>query len=123
MWSVNDGAARNLVWSVFVKNTKSVVFPALTVLTIQVGLEVPLIWSFCRKFTGNLPLQDISKMTKSMVQVNLCQKLFFLHQLTHNMTTDCSLNYHEKYKRRTWAEHVLPMFCQCSALVVFMVIP
>ena len=28
-----------------------------------------------------------------MVQVNLCQKLFFLHQLTHNMTTDCSLNY------------------------------
>ena len=27
------------------------------------------------------------------VQVNLCQKLLFLHQLTHNMTTDCSLNY------------------------------
>ena len=25
------------------------------------------------------------------VQVNLCQKLLFLHQLTHNMTTDCSL--------------------------------
>ena len=24
-------------------------------------------------------------------QVNLCQKLLFLHQLTHNMTTDCSL--------------------------------
>ena len=27
------------------------------------------------------------------VQVNLCQKLLFLHQLTHNMTTACSLNY------------------------------
>ena len=27
------------------------------------------------------------------IQVNLCQKLLFLHQLTHNMTTDCSLNY------------------------------
>ena len=27
------------------------------------------------------------------VQVNLCQKHLFLHQLTHNMTTDCSLNY------------------------------
>ena len=26
-------------------------------------------------------------------QVNLCQKLLFLHQLIHNMTTDCSLNY------------------------------
>jgi hypothetical protein len=27
------------------------------------------------------------------VQVNRCQKFLFLHQLTHNMTTDCSLNY------------------------------
>ena len=27
------------------------------------------------------------------VQVNLCQKLLFLHQLIHNMTTDCSLSY------------------------------
>ena len=27
------------------------------------------------------------------IQVNLYQKLLFLHQLTHNMTTDCSLNY------------------------------
>ena len=26
-----------------------------------------------------------------VVQVNLCQKLLFLHQITHNMTTDCSL--------------------------------
>ena len=29
----------------------------------------------------------------SELQVNLCQKLLFLNQLTHNMTTDCSLNY------------------------------
>ena len=35
------------------------------------------------------------------MQANLCQKLLFLHQLTHNMTTDCSWNYHENYKRRT----------------------
>ena len=27
------------------------------------------------------------------LQVNLFQKRSFLHQLTHNMTTDCSLNY------------------------------
>ena len=27
------------------------------------------------------------------VKVNLRQKLLFLHQLTYNMTTDCSLNY------------------------------
>ena len=28
------------------------------------------------------------------VQVNLFQKHSFLNQLTHNMTTDCTLNYH-----------------------------
>ena len=35
-----------------------------------------------------------------LLQVNLCQKLLFLHQLTHNMTTDCSLNcsIHEIFK-------------------------
>ena len=27
---------------------------------------------------------------KYFVQIDLCQKLLFLHQLTHNMTTDCS---------------------------------
>ena len=67
------------------------------------------------------------------LQVNLCQKLLFLHQLTHNMTTDCSLN----YKFNTWkfqaqnmgenmlcteidfdiqnnlcTQHVLHMFCK-----------
>ena len=47
-----------------------------------------------------------------LVQVNLCQKLLFVHQLTHNMTTDCSWNYHENYK---------PIFCPCSALVLFTV--
>ena len=30
---------------------------------------------------------------KLVLQVNLCQKLLFLHQLTHNMTTDCLFNY------------------------------
>ena len=28
-----------------------------------------------------------------VVKVDLCQKLLFLHQLTHNMKTYCSLNY------------------------------
>ena len=43
------------------------------------------------------------------VQVNLCQKLLFLYQLTHNMTTDCSLNYKLntwKFQAQTWGEHV-----------------
>ena len=44
------------------------------------------------------------------IQANLCQKSLFLHQLSHNMTTDCSWGYRENYKRKTWTEHVLPMF-------------
>ena len=41
------------------------------------------------------------------VQVNPFSEHLFLHQLTHNMTKDCSWNYHENYKRRTWAENLL----------------
>ena len=29
----------------------------------------------------------------NLLQVNLCKKLLFLHQLTHIMTKDCSLNH------------------------------
>ena len=68
----------------------------------------------------------------SAVQVNLFQKqLSFLNQLTHNMTTDCSLipdfstrkiqaqnmlcklivlNVETKTKNNLCAQHVLPMF-------------
>ena len=31
-----------------------------------------------------------------VLQVNLFQNLLFLQQLPHNMTTDCSWNYHEQ---------------------------
>ena len=40
------------------------------------------------------------------VQVNLFQKPLFLHQLTHNMTRDCSL----KYKKNTSSELLLFVF-------------
>jgi len=33
------------------------------------------------------------EISSNVAYVNLCQKLLFLHQLTHDMTTDCSLNY------------------------------
>ena len=53
------------------------------------------------------------------IQVNLCQKLLFLHQLTYNMTTNCSLNYnfniHENAKLRTWGEHVVYRSCFCHS--------
>ena len=41
---------------------------------------------------GNERIYIVGKKIQ-ITQVNLCQKLLFLHQLTHNMTTDCSLNY------------------------------
>ena len=41
-----------------------------------------------------------------LLQVNLCKKIFFLNQLTHNMTTDCSLN----YKFNAWKLQAQNMF-------------
>mgnify|MGYP001399959719 CR=1 FL=1 len=47
------------------------------------------------------------------LQVNFCQKLLFLQQLTHNMTTDSSLNY-EFGKRIVQAQNML-----CTRFFVF----
>ena len=58
--------------------------------------------------------QAIIKPTGHFLQVNLCQKLLFLHQLTHNMTTDCSLNYKFntwKFQAQTWGENVVYRSC------------
>ena len=45
---------------------------------------------FFRMFLNEF--KSLSGHTVMHVQVNLCQKLLFLYQLTNNMT-DCSLNY------------------------------
>ena len=47
--------------------------------------------------------------THDSTEVNLCQKLSFLNQLTHNMTRDCSLN----YKKNTSSEHLVHKNCLC----------
>ena len=65
------------------------------------------------QYSSDLPELFYSKEEKlTFMQVNICQKLIFLHQLTlnDNMTKDCSWNYHEHYK--------LPIFTSS-----FMVIP
>ena len=65
------------------------------------------------------------------LQVNLCQKLLFLHQLIHNMTTDCSLNYEFstwklQAQNMLWTHFFLFwhseqfMYTTCSELVIFM---
>ena len=41
------------------------------------------------------------------IQVNLCQKLSFLNELTHNMTRGCSLN----SPKITSSEHVVHKYC------------
>ena len=51
-------------------------------------------------------------ITLNVLQVNLCQKLLFLHQLTHNMTTDCSL-----FMKIVSSEY--PQNMLCTQIVVF----
>ena len=70
-------------------------------------------------FTGN-------RLKTTVWQVNLFQKLLFLHQLTHNITKDCSLS----YKLCTWNVQTQNMLCSecqnkkqfvyttCSELVI-----
>ena len=48
----------------------------------------------------------------SELQVNLCQKLLFLYQLTHNMTTNCSL-----FMKIVSSEYLQNMLC--TQIVVF----
>ena len=58
----------------------------------------------------------------NLLQVNHCQKLLFLHQLTHNMTTDWPLNYEfstwklqAQNMGRTCCVHKL-FFCFCFGI-------
>ena len=70
---------------------------------------LPQFWSLLLVQTSLVHLKDLS-----LLQVNLCQKLLFLHQLTNSMTTDCSLNYKFntwKFKAWTWGEHAVHRNC------------
>ena len=68
--------------------------------------EVAILPSYLMIPRGHFDLYSIR------LQVNLFQKPSFLHQLTHNMTRDCSLNSPEKYKFRTCCVQKL-FFCFC----------
>ena len=58
-----------------------------------------------KEFFGVPDLMDI--VETSSVQVNLCQKGLFLHQLTHNFIIDCSLI----YQFSTWKLQAPNMLC------------
>ena len=56
--------------------------------------NVSLISSWEPKIADHWPwFKMIKSFIPIFIQVNICQKLLFLHQLTHNMTTDCSLKF------------------------------
>ena len=108
---------------------------------------IPNLVTFCARSKQKQIVYVIKALSFKMqclcllVQVNLCQKLFFSCQLTHNVTTDCSLNYEfstwklqaqnmmctwivlnvkTKTKNNLCSQHVLPMFYPCSELGIFM---
>ena len=59
-----------------------------------------------------VPIASLLLFQMIRVQVNLCQKLLFLHQLTHNMTTYCSLNCKfNTYMKIPSSEHGENMLC------------
>ena len=64
-------------------------------------------------FNGKVLLTLLQKANN--IQVNLCQKHLFLHQLTHNTMTDCSLN----YEFSTWNLQGQNMLC--TQIVCFFV--
>ena len=60
----------------------------------------------CSGFTTKLFWWQLL-ISVELLQVNLFQKPSFLHQLTHNMTRDCSLN----SPKNTSSEHVVYKYC------------
>ena len=58
---------------------------------------------FEKMINSNMKVSILCSILNLPVQVNLFQKPSFLHQLTHNMTRDCSLN----SPKNTSSEHVV----------------
>ena len=85
------------------KNIQKYYLPSMKMLMYPIYASFFFSSSWCVVTYGGRKLSYI-------VQVNLCQKLLFLPQLTHNMTTDCSLN----YKFSTWKFQAQNMSRTCS---------
>ena len=67
---------------------------------------------FCTKYCWHLWSYQTwlwsTAFSPNLVQINLFQKHLFFHQLTHNMTKDCPLNYEfSTWKLRTFCVHKL----------------
>ena len=75
--------ARHYKFQIFSRNNGNVVLLNFIITRLFVFLRLYHYWN-------NIPYCWFFAFLSRLVQVNLCQKLLFLHQLTHNMTTDCS---------------------------------
>jgi hypothetical protein len=74
------------------------------------------VFGYCKKIHISKIFTRVSCPNKyNFVQVNLCQKLFFLHQLTHNMTNDCPWT----YQFSKWKLQVQNMLCTQIVFFVF----
>ena len=74
-------------------------FPTLVGAYGPYGLNVDINMDFNNLSIGQLSTYDVTYVDANLnqlsldLQVNLCQKHSFLHQLTQHMTADCSFNY------------------------------
>ena len=90
------------------KNIQKYYLPSMKMLMYPIYASFFFSSSWCVVTYGGRKLSYI-------VQVNLCQKLLFLPQLTHNMTTDCSMI----YEFSTWKFQAQKMSRTCSVHKLF----
>ena len=80
-------------------------------------IQLPTVWwKIKSKFFWSAFSSHQLGMKIVQIQVNLCQNLVFLHQLTNNMTTNFSLN----YKFNTWKFQAQNMGRTCCVLKLFL---
>ena len=80
-------------------------------------IQLPTVWwKIKSKFFWSAFSSHQLGMKTVQIQVNLCQNLVFLHQLTNNMTTNFSLN----YKFNTWKFQAQNMGRTCCVLKLFL---
>ena len=71
----------------------------------------------------NQTMQIFLAYTLFLTRKSLSEALFLASinpQYDNRLFMELPVQYMENNKRRTWAEHVLAMFCPCSALAIFM---
>ena len=98
----------NVFWTILWKCVKF----KLTLTKVRELQKQIFLFSFPQKKTERIYLLTSTLRVKSkskgpLIQMHLCQKYLFSHQLTHNMTKDLPV----QYMKTTSSEHVVYMNC------------